>query len=105
MSLIRFYGRIKSKRFDEYGNCFIGVDIEECYKISHVCNTESIGSHTPRCDEFEIVNERRLSCVNDIEIATCSEIGDRVVIEAYELFDMSGHPINRYHTVDFRNWN
>lgn len=104
MALIRFEGRIKSKRFDEYGNCYIGVSIEDCHKISHINNSDNIGAHIPRCDEFKILNERPLSCANHIDVATCSEVGESVAIKAYELFNMNGDPLNRYQTADFKSW-
>ena len=116
---IVFYGRVKSKRFDEFGHCYIGLDIENSYKTSHINNIENIESHKPRCDEFKIINDRPLSCVNDIDLAkhdrplSCvddidlakhSELGDRVVIKACELYDLNGIPVNYYHTLSFDNW-
>lgn len=101
---IVFYGRVKSKRFDEFGHCYIGLDIEDSYKTSHINNIENIESHKPRCDEFKIINDRPLSCVNDIDLAKHSELGDRVVIKACELYDLNGIPVNYYHTLSFDNW-
>ena len=101
MALIRFEGTVKSKRFDEYENCYVTIDITECYEELYKGSVKKVGEHTPRCNEFKIVNERPLSCVNDIDLAISADIGVRTVIEAYELFDMKGKPVNRYQTVEF----
>lgn len=100
MGLIRFEGTVKSKRFDEYGNCYIGLNIHDCYAISHINNVTNIGAHVPRCNEFKIINERPLSCVNNIDIARYSDIGDYVTIKAYELYNTHNVPVNMYHTVE-----
>jgi hypothetical protein len=104
MALIRFDGKLKSKRFDEFGNCFVTIDIDECYKENYRGGLKNIGEHIPRCNEFKIENKRPLSCVNDIDLAINADIGVRTVIEAYELFDMKGKPVNRYQTVEFSAW-
>lgn len=103
MALIRFNGRVKSKRFDQYGNCYVCIDIDDCYKISHINNDDNIGSHTPRCNEFKITNERPYSCVNSIDVARYCEVGDLVTIKAYELYDNRGIKIDRYQTANFYN--
>ena len=103
MGLIRFNGRVKSKRFDKYGNCYVCIDIDDCYKISHINNDDNIGSHIPRCNEFMVVNERPYSCVNNIDIARYCDTGDIVTIKAYELYDLYEVPVNRYQTVSFYN--
>lgn len=104
MALIRFEGTVKSKRFDEYENCYVTIDITECYEELYIGSVKKVGEHTPRCNEFKIENKRPLSCVNDIDLAISAEIGIRAEIEAYELFDMKGKPVNRYQTVEFSTW-
>lgn len=103
MSCVTFIGQLKSKRFDEYGNCFLALDIDTCYKerIPSYYGTEP---HTPRCDEFRIVNKRPLSCVNDIDLAANCDIGQRLRIQARELFDAKDNPVNRYQVISIQAW-
>lgn len=103
MALIRFEGTVKSKRFDKYENCYVTIDITECYEELYLESVEKVGEHTPRTNEFKIVNERPLCCVNRIDLAISSVPGDVVEIEAYELFDMKGNPVNRYQVVNYRH--
>lgn len=100
MAIVIIKGTLASKRFDKVGNCFLTLDIKDSYYIPHIHSIERANSHTPRTNEFGIANARPLSCINDIDIARCAQIGDSITIKAYELFNMAGIPVNKYSVID-----
>lgn len=103
MAIVIFEGILSSKRFDDFGNCFLSLDIKDSYYIPHIHSIERANSHTPRTCEFGITNSRPLSCINDIDIARCVQTGDSITIKAYELFNMAGIPVNRYSVIDLHS--
>ncbi len=104
MAIVIFEGSLSSKRFDDHGNCFFTLEIKDSYYIPHIHSIERAKSHTPRTNEFCIVNSRPLSCINNIDIITYAPIGAQIEIKACELFDMAGKPVNKYSVLDINSY-